>query len=400
MRRFVAICVVLLLMTCFLSACAPSEKVNVDFKIGVVYSGNAEDPITATFMSEIDDLIKTYEIKEENVIEKVCKADEFESFNVIWDLVEQKCELVIACDPMLEDYMVQAAMENPKVQFCTYRGTQAKDSPLENVHTFSVGEFESKYLAGVVAGLKFNELLDNGEITTTETKIGYIGGLQSTQAISNYSALYLGAKSVCPSVTMDVQYSGKEESAVLEENSARALIANGAKIIAQESLLNGAAKVCEEYNIYYIGNTLTDSSIAPDFSLTSTSCNWSSYFEYAVKCVAKKEMIDKTWCKGVGDDAVCITDINEKALDKDSYENAKTKTEDIIKSLSDGLLHVFDTSTWTVDGKKIESTVSDELSGEYMGVEYISDKGYFMEGEINSSPAFAFKIDGIAVLNA
>ena len=78
-------------------------------------------------------------------------------------------------------------------------------------------------MAGVVAGMKLQEMIDNGDITAEQAVIGYVGAFSFAEVISGFTAYYLGAKSVCPSVTMKVQFVGSWSDATEEANAASAL---------------------------------------------------------------------------------------------------------------------------------------------------------------------------------
>ena len=68
--------------------------------------------------------------------------------------------------------------------------------------------------------------------------------------------------------------------------------------------------------------------------------------------------------------------------------------------LKDGSIHVFDTSTFTVEGKKLDSYKADVEADEAYeaDTEVISD-GYFHESEYRSAPYFNLAIDGITRLD-
>ncbi len=53
-----------------------------------------------------------------------------------------------------ETYILEAAGEYPDVQFCHATGYQAARSGLDNMHNYFTAVYESRYVSGVVAGLK------------------------------------------------------------------------------------------------------------------------------------------------------------------------------------------------------------------------------------------------------
>ena len=74
------------------------------------------------------------------------------------------------------------------------------------MHNYFDSIYEARYVSGVVAGMKLNEMIADGTITEDTAKIGYVGAFPYAEVISGFTSFYLGAKSQCPSVTMEVQY--------------------------------------------------------------------------------------------------------------------------------------------------------------------------------------------------
>ena len=54
--------------------------------------------------------------------------------------------------------------------------------------------YEGRYLAGIAAGLKLNEMIDNGEFAAEDAKIGYVGAFTYAEVISGYTSFFLGAQ--------------------------------------------------------------------------------------------------------------------------------------------------------------------------------------------------------------
>jgi basic membrane protein A len=299
----------------------------------------------------------------------------------------------------LEDYIVQTATENTDVHFCVAKGKQATTTELDNMHSYSVAESESRYVSGVVAGMKLNDMITNGEISSSNIKIGYVGTTRNAENTSSYTAFYLGVKSVCPGVNLEVQYSGLEHSENLERIAANALIANGCILIAQHSYTNGAAETCEKNNVYFVGNITAEKEKAPNFSLVSSSANWADCYTYAANCIINGKTLPIEWSNSYDVGECRITEINEDAFtSKDIFSECKSKVLETENALKEKKLNIFNTATWTVDGKIVETTASDDLLEYYNGVEYIID-GNFKEYESSSLPKFMFRIDGIEELN-
>ena len=373
-----------------LAAGAAEPVDTADLKVGFIFVGDEQEGYTYAHMLGRDGMIEALGLSEDQVISKYNIPEDESCYDAAVDLAEQGCQIIFANSFGHEDYMIQAASEYPEVQFCHATGYQAASSGLENMHNYFTSVYESRYVSGVVAGLKLAELY--GE--DTDAKIGYVGAYSYAEVKSGFTAFYLGVRSVCPNVTMEVKYTGSWADQALEKETAEALIADGCVLISQHADTTGAAAACEANEVYDVGYNVSMLDAAPNYALTSASIKWAPYYTYAVESIINGETIDTDWCQGYADGAVWITDLGSAVA-----EGTEEAVEAAWASILDGSLHVFDTSTWTVDGETITTTATDELADTYYGVEYINEDGYFMESELASAPAFAFVIDGITELN-
>ena len=308
------------------------------------------------------------------------------------ELVDEGCDIIFADSFGHESYMLQAAAEHPEVQFCHATGYQAKGSGLTNMHNYFTAIYEARYVSGVVAGLKLNEMIADGTVTEDACKIGYVGAFPYAEVISGYTSFFLGVRSVCPSATMDVKFTNSWASFDLEKEAAEALVAQGCVLIAQHADTTGAPTACQALGVPCVGYNVSMNEVAPDSALTSSSNNWGIYNTYAVKSVIDGTPIDVDWCQGLAQGAVLITELNEKTV----AEGTADKVAEVEAAIIDGSTHVFDTATFTVGGEKLEDLIAS--NADYAKYEaYVSD-GYFHESELASAPAFDIAIDGITML--
>ena len=324
-------------------------------------------------------------LDDSQIIEKTLIGEDEGCYDAAADLADQGCQIIFANSFGHETYILEAAGEYPEVQFCHATGTQAASSGLSNMHNYFTNIYEARYVSGVVAGLKLNEMIEDGTIKEDAAKMGYVGAFPYAEVISGYTSFYLGAKSVCPSVTMEVKYTNSWASFDLEKECADALISDGCVLISQHADTTGAPTACETAGVPCVGYNIDMTSVAPDAALTSASMDWGVYYKYAVQCILDGTAIDTDWCKGFADGADKITPLNDKVV----AEGTEEKVKEVEDALIDGSLHVFDTSTFTVDGKELTTYKKDGSD-----TEYISD-GYFHESEYGSAPAFDIAIDGI-----
>lgn len=365
-------------------AAAGSGAEAADMKVGFIFIGDENEGYTAAHYAGAKEMQQALGLADDQLIVKWNTPEDESAYDAAVDLAEQGCQLIIANSFGHEDYMKQAAEEFPEVEFCHATGYQAADSGLDNLHNFFTAIYESRYVSGVVAGLKLNEMLEDG--TITEPKVGYVGAYPYAEVISGYTAFFLGIRSVCPDATMDVTYTNSWSSFDLEKEAAESLIAGGCVLISQHADTTGAPTACEAAGVPCVGYNISMIATAPTHALTSASINWGPYYTYAAQSVLDGTSIVTDWCQGYSEGANRITELNEGNV----AEGTKAKVDEVEAAIKAGDLHVFDTSTWTVNG------VAPEEDAELMTANeaYIFD-GYFHESELASAPAFAIAIDGI-----
>ena len=308
------------------------------------------------------------------------------------DLVDAGCNIIFADSFGHEPYMIEVAKANPEVQFCHSTGTRAHTEGLANYHNAFASIYEGRYLAGIAAGLKLNAMIDAGDIKADEAKMGYVGAFTYAEVVSGYTSFYLGAKSVCPTVTMDVTFTGSWYDETLEKEGAENLIQGGCKLISQHADSLGAPTACENAgvpNVSYNGST---QAACPNTYIISSRINWAPYYEYAIKAVMDGTAIDVDWTGTLATNSVVLTDLNTTVAAEGTAEAIAAATEKLEK----GEIHVFDCSTFTVKGETLTSYQADVNadSDNTPDTEVVHD-GYFAESEKRSAPYFDLEIDGI-----
>ena len=312
------------------------------------------------------------------------------------DLVDAGCNIIFADSFGHEPYMIEVAKANPEVQFCHSTGTRAHTEGLANYHNAFASIYEGRYLAGSAAGLKLNAMIDAGDIKADEAKMGYVGAFTYAEVVSGYTSFYLGAKSVCPTVTMDVTFTGSWYDETLEKEGAEKLIQGGCKLISQHADSLGAPTACENAgvpNVSYNGST---QAACPNTYIISSRINWAPYYEYAIKAVMDGTAIDADWTGTLSTNSVVLTDLNTTVAAEGTAEAIAAATEKLEK----GEIHVFDCSTFTVKGEALTSYMADVNTDDaYTPDTEVVHDGYFSESEFRSAPYFDLQIDGINLLD-
>lgn len=386
-----------------------------DIKIGAILVGDETEGYSAAHINGIKEALSNLGLTEDNVIWKYKVAEDSACMDAAEDLVGQGCDIIFANSYGHQTYMVEAAEKYPDVTFVSMTGDFAALTGLDNFKNAFTKIYESRYVSGVVAGMKLKELVESGELTTEtqpdsfdadgNIKIGYVGAYNYAEVVSGYTAFFLGVRSVMPNVVMEVMYTNSWFDIDKEGAAAEALIANGCVIIGQHADSTGAPAATEKMLnsgriCYSIGYNIDMLDTAPNAALTSATNVWSVYYTEAIQAVMNGEEVPVDWAKGYEDGAVAIT-----TLGSNCAEGTAEKVAEVEAALKDGSLQVFDTSTFTVDGQTVTSapvdlTYYDYSTGSpvalYQGEtkEAITD-GYFSESTLRSAPYFTLRIDGI-----
>ena len=365
-------------------------------KIGFIFLHDETSTYDKNFLDAAKAAQKALGLTDAQVIIKTNIDENVECYETAADMVDQGCNIVFADSFGHEDWMLKAAKEFPKVQFCHATGTKAHTEKLANFHNAFASIYEGRFLAGVAAGLKLNEMIDNKTITADQAKVGYVGAYPYAEVISGYSSFYLGMKYVCPSVTMEVDFTNSWFSVDDEREMANKFMDRNCVLISQHADSMGAPGACEKRgvpDVSYNGSTV---ETCPNTFIVSSKINWQPYFEYIVKCVAEGKAIDTDWTGTIANDAVQLTAINEKVAAKDTA----AKIEEIKAKLSKGEIKVFDTATFTVNGAKLDSYKADvDTDAAFTPDTEVVKDGYFHESEFRSAPYFDVAIDGITRLD-
>ena len=395
-NKFLILCLALVLVcTSLLSGCASKEEKSEtnSMKAGFICLHDENSTYDLNFINAAkaacDELGVEYVIKT-NVPEGQ------ECYDAAAELIDSGCGIVFADSFGHEDYMIQAAKDYPEVQFCHSTGTKAHTEGVPNYHNAFASIYEGRYLAGVAAGMKLNEMIEQGDIKEDEAKIGYIGAFTYAEVVSGYTSFFLGARSICKSATMDVTFTGSWYDETAEKEAANQLINADCVLISQHADSMGAPTACEKAgvpNVSYNGST---AEACPDTFIVSSRIDWTPYYKYAIQLAQKGEPIDADWTGTLETESVQLTEVNEKA----AAAGTTQKLAEVREQLVNGEVHVFDTSTFTVKGKELNSYVADvDTDAEYTPDTEVITDGYFHESEYRSAPYFDLQIDGINLLN-
>ncbi|MBO6129946.1 MAG: BMP family ABC transporter substrate-binding protein [Pseudobutyrivibrio sp.] len=369
-----------------------SANLSSDLKIGFIFLHDENSTYDLNFINAAKEACEAAGVE---YVFKTGVPEGQECYDAACELADSGCDIVFADSFGHEDYLLQAAKEYEDVQFCHATGTQAHTAGLDNFHNAFATIYEGRYLAGITAGMKLNEMIESGEITEDEAKMGYVGAFTYAEVISGYTAFYLGAKSVCPSVTMEVTFTGSWYDETAEKEGANTLIQDGCVLISQHADSMGAPTACETAGVYDVSYNGSTAEACPNTFLVSSRINWVPYFSYIIDCAENGEPIATDYTGDLSTGSVELTEFGSACAEgtEEAVEAAKAELEA-------GTLHVFDVTTFTVEGEELTSYMADvDTDADYTPDHEAVVDGYFAESsnELRSAPFFDILVDGITL---
>ena len=392
MKKLVSIIMTIALVLCMFSFTAVADEAKT-VKVGFIFLHDENSTYDLNFINAAKEACEKLGIES---IVKTQIPEGQECYDAALDLVDAGCNIVFADSFGHEDYMIQAAKECPEVEFCHATGTRAHTEGLANYHNAFASIYEGRYLGGIAAGMKLNQMIEEGKITADQAKLGYIGAFTYAEVMSGYTSFFLGARSVCPSATMEVTFTGSWYDPALEQVAAVKLISDNCVVISEHADSMGAPAECEKAGVPFVFYNGTAADACPNTYMVASRINWEPYFEYIIGQVQNGEAIDADWTGTLTTDSVVMVDLNEAACAPGTAE----AIEAAMKGLITDTIKVFDTATFTVNGEALESYMADvDTDPAYTpDTEAIAD-GFFHESEFRSAPYFDIQIDGITLLD-
>lgn len=400
MKKILALLLAVVMVAAFAS-CGGKENdegkadaKNADFKIGLICLHDENSTYDNNFIQALKSVQKELGLTDEQVLIKTNIPESNECYEAAAQLVDEGCNVIFADSFGHEQFVLQAAKENPDVQFCHATGVKAHTENVANFHNAFADIYQGRYLAGVAAGMKINQMIEDGSITADQAVIGYVGAFNYAEVVSGMTSFYLGARSVCPSATMKVTYTNSWFDIALEREAALNLINNGCVLISQHADSEGAPKACEEKGVPNVAYNISTISMGPNTALISSKIDWAPYFKLIIENTQKGEAIPTDKCGTLAEGYVALTELNEKVAASGTQE----KIDEVKAKLESGEIKVFDTSTFTVKGEVLTSYLADvDDAGDFVPETEVVKDGEFKESTYRAAPYFDIKyIDGIS----
>jgi simple sugar transport system substrate-binding protein len=166
-----------------------------------------------------------------------------------------------------DPHILKMAVKYPDVEFL-HCGGLYKDGMPKNVGSYFGYIDEAEYLSGIVAGH-----------TTKTKKLGFIAAKPIPQVLRNINAFEMGARSVDPSVTTTVIFTGEWSMPVKEAEAAGTLMDQGVDVLTcHVDSPKVIMQQAEKRGIYCTGYHVDQSALAPHGYLTGAEWNWAKVY--------------------------------------------------------------------------------------------------------------------------
>ncbi|MET0333952.1 MAG: BMP family ABC transporter substrate-binding protein [Rhizobacter sp.] len=163
-----------------------------------------------------------------------------------------------------DPHMLAVAGKNPKARFAHCGGMWTKGKHPDNTGSFFGYIDEGQYLNGVVAGHM-----------SKSKKIGFIAAKPIPQVLRNINAFTLGARSVDPSITCTVIFTGDWSMPVKEAEATNSLADQGVDVFTMH--VDGPKVIVEtaaKRGKFVCGYHASQAKLAPNAYLTGAEWNW------------------------------------------------------------------------------------------------------------------------------
>lgn len=359
-----------------------------DLKIGLIISGNSN------LEHDIKNTLSMLGLSTDLLTVKTSVAENEDAFDAVCELAELGCKFIVASSIGYEEYIIKAAEEYKNVHFCTIGGQRAKTELVGNYHTAYINVYEGRYVSGVAAGLKFNELIKSGTITEEDAKLGFVAEFNNSESVSAFTAFYLGAKSVCPTAVIDVKFTEKRLDSELENQATEALISDGCRIISNHTFTSAVADTCEANGTFSVPYGVASTDGYKSSAIITLNTSFEGYFNFAFVNMLNGSPISSDYCSTADEGAYYLSEINGNVAAKGTelyVKNAKAK-------LLNNKLSVFDIKSFTVNGGELNSYFADIVFDKerVRDTEAIAN-GCFNESTMRSAPYFDIIIDGVNI---
>lgn len=174
-----------------------------------------------------------------------------------------------------DPHILQLAGTYPAVQFFHCGGLYQEGKHPKNVGSYFGYIDEAQYVAGIVAAY-----------TSKSGKLGFVAAKPIPQVLRNLNSFTLGARSIKPTVTTQVVFTGDWSLPVKEAEATNSLVDQGIDVITcHVDSPKVVIETAEKRGIYSSGYHANQSALAPKGYLTGAEWNWTTVYTELVKSI-------------------------------------------------------------------------------------------------------------------
>jgi len=246
---------------------------------------------------------------------------------------------------------LKLAKRNPERSFVHASGYKTA----KNFSPFTAKYYEGSYLMGMAAA----------ELTKTK-KLGVVSAFAIPELISTINGFTLGARSIDPEITVDVIWINSWFDPAKAQDSAKALLANGADILfsnAQDT--PSVVTVGEEAGAYVFNLNGSMKDYAPTKYLGVVKTDWAPFFIASVDAHLAGNFEGQNQWLGVND-AVVVTEDWSSDISEEMMAKIKAKEAEIAA----GDIHVYDGPINNQDGNEMVAAGSRLEDGAILGIDW------------------------------
>ena len=246
---------------------------------------------------------------------------------------------------------LKLAKRNPKRSFVHASGYKTA----KNFSPFTAKYYEGSYLMGMAAA----------ELTKTK-KLGVVSAFAIPELISTINGFTLGARSIDPEITVDVIWINSWFDPAKAQDSAKALLANGADILfsnAQDT--PSVVTVGEESGAYVFNLNGSMKEYAPTKYLGVVKTDWAPFFIASVDAHMAGNFEGQNQWLGVNDAVVVTEDWSE-----DISAEMMAKIEAKEAEIAAGDIHVYDGPIKNQAGEEIVAAGARLDDGAILGIDW------------------------------
>jgi simple sugar transport system substrate-binding protein len=218
-----------------------------------------------------------------------------------------------------DPHILALAPKNPKVRFEHCGGLWTADKP-KNVGSYFGYIGMGQYLNGVVAGHM-----------TKSKKIGFVAAKPIPQVLLNINSFLLGARSVDPTITCQVIFTGEWSLAVKEAEATNALADQGVDVVTCH--VDGPKVVMETgagRGMYLCGYHANQAPLAPAKYLTGAEWNWAKVYTDMVNATLKGGAINNFVRGGLAEGFIKMSPLGP-AVSEPARKQFESVKADILK---------------------------------------------------------------------